>query len=274
MTTDRNFDDLAHRFKRNVYDRLKGQIRLAVLKRDLGESIPAFRGLLDSPQNPDSDDGASLDSFRAALQILDAGGGQGQLAVELARLGHSVDLCDISANMLELARDLFASQSQRGNFIHDSIQNHCHEHTQDYDVVLCHAVLEWVAEPQALLEALLLALKPGGYLSLTFYNVNGIVMKNLLRANFSKIINGDYRGYRGSLTPTWPRHIDEVRGWLARFELAPICHSGIRCFHDYILEPEHRLVSPEQQLMLELKLSREEPFRSLGRYIHLLVRKI
>ena len=267
MTTDRNFDDLAHRFKRNVYDRLKGQIRLAVLKRDLGESIPGFGGLGDTPE-------VVGERSRAELQVLDAGGGQGQLAVELARLGHNVDLCDISANMLELARDLFASQSQRGNFIHDSIQNHCQRHPEGYDVVLCHAVLEWVAQPQALLEALLLALKPGGYLSLTFYNVNGIVMKNLLRANFSKIINGDYRGYRGSLTPTWPRHIDEVRGWLARFELAPICHSGIRCFHDYILEPEHRLVNPQQQLDLELKLSREEPFRSLGRYIHLLVRKI
>ena len=35
MSKDRNFDDLIGKFKRNIYATLKGQIRLAVLKRDL-----------------------------------------------------------------------------------------------------------------------------------------------------------------------------------------------------------------------------------------------
>lgn len=264
LTADRNFDDLAHRFRRNVYDRQKGEIRLAVLKRDLGEGIPCFRGLVEpapTTENP--------------LRVLDAGGGQGQFSAELAALGHRVDLCDISANMLQLARERILERAleDRVDLIHDSIQNHCQENPACYDVVLCHAVLEWVPEPEELLTVLLKALKPGGYLSLTFYNVNGIIMKNLLRTNFAKVIDNDYQGYRGSLTPTFPRKTEDVLGWLGAHPLELMQHSGIRCFHDYILDPEGRNASPDQQLALELRLSREEPFRSLGRYIHLLCHK-
>lgn len=130
-----------------------------------------------------------------------------------------------------------------------------------------------MAEPEELLQVLQASLKPGGYLSLTFYNVNGIIMKNLLRTNFAKVISEDFQGYRGSLTPTWPRKTEDVLGWLGKFSLELLRHSGIRCFHDYILDPEGRTASQDKQLALELRLSTEEPFRSLGRYIHLLYRK-
>jgi len=261
---DRNFDDLAPRFKRNVYDRLKGDIRLAVLKRDLQEHIPAL--VVDEAEDPGA----------PGIRLLDAGGGQGQLAVELARAGYAVDLCDISSNMLELARE---NARQAGvetiNFIHDSIQNVVASKVGFYHVVLCHAVLEWVEEPEALLKALAGALCPGGYLSVTFYNINSIKMKNLLRTNFRKVIDDDYKGYRGSLTPTYPRDAADVLGWFdsGHPDMTLLGHSGIRCFHDYILEPSHRMVKPEEQLELELRLSTEEPFRSLGRYIHLILRK-
>ena len=257
---DRNFDDLAVRFKRNVYDRLKGDIRLAVLQRDLAEHIPALFPSDSEVYTP--------------LQLLDAGGGQGQLSVDFARGGHEVELCDISANMLDLARERASAAGVADiRFLHDSIQRVTAVNPSRYDVILCHAVLEWVAEPRELLRGLLDALKPGGYLSLTFYNVNSIKMKNLLRTNFSKVLKDDYRGFRGSLTPTWPRETAQVMGWLANESIELLQHSGIRCFHDYILEPSHRMVNPEEQLELELRFSREEPFRSLGRYIHLLYKK-
>jgi len=259
---DRNFDDLAHRFKRNVYDRLKGEIRLAVLSRDLAEHVPALAVQAGINATP--------------LNILDAGGGQGQFSLGLAEQGHQVEICDISANMLALARDQVGERAleSRVTLIHNEIRKHCATRAEAFDLVLCHAVLEWVAEPQTLLASLIAALKPGGYLSLTFYNVNGIIMKNLLRTNFAKVLKEDYQGFRGSLTPTWPRDTEEVLGWLTAPGLSLCCHSGIRCFHDYLLDPDTRTQSPEQQLTLELKLSRQEPFRSLGRYIHLLYRKV
>lgn len=257
--SDRNFDDLAPRFKRNIYDRLKGKIRLAVLLRDLEEHIPPLSGLQPA-----------INRGRV-LRILDAGGGQGQLALELGRLGHRVTLCDISANMLTLAREQFAEAGVEATFLHQSIQDHCVGNPGAYDLVLCHAVLEWVANPEELLSALKVAMAAEGYLSLSFYNLNGMVMKNLLRTNFSKVLKEEYTGYRGSLTPTWPRKTEDVMAWLQPLQLELLSHSGVRCFHDYILDPEQRNNSPEDQLALELKLSRQEPFRSLGRYIHLVL---
>jgi len=236
-----------------------------VLKRDLAEHIGPCAGL----------DAGQQGTGGRELTILDAGGGQGQLAVALAATGHRVDLCDISANMLALAAEnaQLAGVEERVRLRRADIHQVCAENPQGYELILCHAVLEWVAEPERLLASLYHALKPGGHLSLTFYNVNGMIMKNLLRTNFTKVLTEDYRGYRGSLTPTWPRAADEVRQWLVDLDLTLECHSGIRCFHDYLLDPAERLAKPEQQLALELKLSRREPFRSLGRYIHLLVRR-
>lgn len=255
---DRNFDDLAGRFKRNVYDRLKGDIRLAVLDRDLREYLPA----------------ECLNGGRP-MRILDAGGGQGQFSLSLAKLGHEVVLCDISAEMLKLAQQNCAAAGveDRVQLHHGSIQSFAAGNAQPFDLVLCHAVLEWVVQPQQLLQALLELLAPAGYLSLTFYNVNSIKMKNLLRTNFQKVIDGDFQGYRGSLTPTYPREPQDVYRWLAALPVQQLCCSGIRCFHDYILEPEHRAREPQQQLALELSMSREEPWRSLGRYIHVLSQK-
>jgi tRNA 5-carboxymethoxyuridine methyltransferase len=261
---DRNFDDLAHRFKRNVYDRLKGDIRLAILKRD-------FEEFLSDGIEPKGVDRSSDTAF-STLNILDAGGGQGQFSLSLAQQGHRVTICDLSSEMLALARQNAVELGviDRVNFHHGSVQEFCQKQSQTFDLVLCHAVLEWVVEPQPLLNLLVAVLSDGGYLSLTYYNVNSIKMKNLLRTNFQKVIDDDYKGYRGSLTPTFPRQPESVNQWLSELPLERLCESGIRCFHDYILEPEHRMVEPEQQLELELRLSREEPWRSLGRYIHVL----
>lgn len=269
---DRNFDDLAHRFKRNVYDRLKGDIRLAVLQRDLQQYLPngiAF------PAEQSEPGGKVCSEQNCTLSILDAGGGQGQLSLSLAAQGHRVTICDISGEMLNLAKENAAhlGLADRVTFFHGSIQRYCEEHPQAFDLVLCHAVLEWVVEPQALLQVLVGALKQQGYLSLTYYNVNSIKMKNLLRTNFKKVLDDDYRGYRGSLTPTFPRQQELVNQWLSVLPLETQCESGIRCFHDYILEPDHRMVEPEQQLELELRLSSQEPWRSLARYIHVLSKR-
>ena len=94
LTGDKNFDDLAPRFQRKIYGGLKGQIRLAVLEKDLGEFFP--RALLPAQDKP--------------LNILDAGGGSGPFSVSLATFGHHITLCDLSGNMLEQARTRFSDQ--------------------------------------------------------------------------------------------------------------------------------------------------------------------
>lgn len=259
---DRNFDDLAQRFKKNIYGGLKGDIRLAVLERDCKSHLPVYPQTTNSPNT---------------WRILDAGGGQGQFSLQWAEAGHEVVICDISAEMLKLAEEQvkklgLESQVQ---LIHSSIRDlpqHL-DNTCQFDFVICHAVMEWLQEPQELLPYLLKYMAPTAYLSLTFYNLHSLVYKNLLRTNFKKIMARDYGGSRGSLTPINPQYPEQVLAWVGKLPLSILCHSGIRVFHDYIFNEEHRAREPENLLELELAFSQIEPYRSLGRYIHLLLQQ-
>lgn len=256
MEPDKNFDDLASRFQKKVYGSQKGNIRLAVLKKDLTQFFPiAMAPAEDSP-----------------LQILDAGGGTGPFSVDLAGLGHRITLCDHSEKMLALAREHFADQMVSHGLTpcHCAIQEMDPKKSPEFDIILCHAVLGWVADPEQVLSHLMKFLKPGGLLSVIFYNLNGMIFKNLLRTNYKKILQKTYTGYPGSLTPTWPRSPEQVLNWLKKLPLTLICHSGIRVFHDYILDPCDRDKSPSTVLDLELEFSRIMPYRDLGRYQHLM----
>ncbi|WP_317929281.1 methyltransferase [Halioxenophilus sp. WMMB6] len=258
MSGDRNFDDLAHRFASNVYQTLKGQIRLAVIERDLKKWLPEL--------------------YQAGqLTILDAGCGRAPVSVPLLGAGHHLTLVDLSVEMLKLAlADAERFSPLKPVWFHDSIVHFQQQSWsgQPFDLVLCHAVLEWVAEPTELLASLQQMVKPGGWLSIIFYNVDGLIYKNLLRTNFRKIREGKLQGGKRSLTPTYPRCIDEVLGWLAELNLSVVAHSGIRVFHDYIFNEADRTRAPEELLAMELQFSQRSPYRELGRYQHLLLRRI
>ncbi len=257
---DRNFDDLAERFQKNIYGGLKGKIRLAVLQRDCAEYL-------------------QIQPFQSAQasqwRILDAGGGQGQFSLELAKAGHQLVICDISSEMLKMAESQIKKEGLESQvtLIHCSIQD-LSKHLQQpkFDLVICHAVMEWMQNPIELLPDLQRYLKADGFLSLIFYNLNSLIYKNCLRTNFKKIMNQDYVGAAGSLTPINPLKPETVLNWLKELPLDLLCHSGIRVFHDYIFNEIHRESKPDELVELELELSRQEPFRSLGRYIHLLMR--
>lgn len=263
MLSDRNFDDLASRFANNVYGGLKGALRLAVLEQDFQQFFPQALTAASLP----------------ALRILDAGGGQGQFGLQLAGHGHSLVLCDISAQMLALARaNALAEGLNTVDFKQCSIQHMSAQvldgEDEAYDLVLCHAVLEWVVDQAGLIEALLPLVKVGGILSLTFYNRHGLIMKNLLRGRRPSILDVAFKPSPGSLTPTRP--LDPARVLQAfgspHWEIR--CHSGIRVFHDFLLNSESKMMPEEALIRLELELSRQEPYRSLGRYQHLLAQRL
>ena len=258
---DRNFDDLAKRFKKNIYGGLKGDIRLAVLERDCAAHLPV----------------APFATSNNRWMILDAGGGQGQFSLQLALAGHKVVICDISSEMLNLAREQvdLLGIADRVQLVHCAIQDlpqHLPQDQQHFDFVICHAVMEWMQEPKSLLPHLKSFLKPEAYLSLTFYNIHSLIYKNLLRTNFKKILAKDYGGSRGSLTPINPLEPRQVVEWVNELDLTVLSHSGIRVFHDYIFNEEHREREPQTLLQLELEFSQQEPYRSLGRYVHLLLK--
>lgn len=252
---DRNFDDIAEKFSQNIYGTTKGRIRQAIVWQEL-EAI-----LATLPSGP--------------LNVLDAGGGEGQTGCALAGLGHQVLLCDLSEEMLQRARHHASEKGVSDNmeFRQISAQAVGQHLDRPVDLVLFHAVLEWVAEPEAALAALYDALTPGGVLSLMFYNLNGLMMQTLVLGNFGYMQADLRKRKRKTLSPDYPRDPEQVYRWLTAAGFTIESKTGVRVFHDYMRDKHKQTERFEEILALEKRFCRQEPFLSLGRYIHVTARK-
>ena len=258
MTEDRNFDDIAHKFAKNMYGSDKGEIRQIIVWEDLEQALSKFDGSI-SP-----------------LHILDAGGGLAQMSQKIASLGHNVSLCDLSSEMLKLAEESISEAGllERYRFIHSPIQNVAEHLDGKVDVVMFHAVMEWLANPREALDLLLEQVKPGGVASIMFYNHHGLVLKNVICGNIPHVLNGMPHRKRFKLQPQKGLKPEEVYQWIE--DAGPdICgKSGIRSFSDYIGNMEYMGdYQFEDVLELEKQLCRQEPYLSLGRYIHVWAQK-
>ena len=247
---DRNFDDIAEKFSRNIYGTTKGQLRQAILWQDLDILL------------------AQMD--RAPLNVLDAGGGEGQTAIRMAQSGHHVTLCDVSETMIARAQTAANEKGVSGNmhFVQCPVQAIAEHLESPVDLVLFHAVLEWVAEPVAVLQTLWSVLKPGGALSLMFYNADGLLMHNMVAGNFDYVQAGMPKRKKRTLSPDYPRAPADVYRWLEQIGWRITGKTGVRVFHDYLREKHQQHDSFDTLLELETRYCRQEPYISLGRYIH------
>ncbi len=254
---DRNFDEVADHFANKVYGGLKGDIRLAVLRRDLLVRVEQKSEQLQRP-----------------LRILDIGAGLAQISTELASLGHELTINDISANMLAKAKaQLDPQYATNIQWLICPYQDLAEQLQGKYDVILCHALLEWLAEPKKLLEFSKDWLGDNGLLSLCFYNPASFVYRNLIMGNFNLLNNPNYRAdNKKSLTPNHPVDKEEVFSWLDEFGFVIETVSGLRVFHDYSPLKRGGHNHPEEVLKMEVKYSNQEPFKWMGRYLHVLAR--
>ena len=242
--SDRHFDSLAARFAEKIYGGAKGAIRLAVLQTDLLEVLP---------QRP--------------LRVLDVGAGLGHMSLWLAEQGHSVTVTEPAEPMIEGARQQFADAGLTAEFIQCDWQS-LHEHVSgQFDLVICHAVLEWLEHPEAIFPVLHQFCAPEGWLSLAFYNRDALIYRNLLKGNFKKLKVQEFAGIKDSLTPQQPLDPHDLD-----VKLAPLWRvkhrSGIRVFHDYM--PLHFQQRTELEALVEMELAhrRHPSFAPLGRYLH------
>jgi S-adenosylmethionine-dependent methyltransferase len=251
---DRIFDGLAERFARTIYDSVKGEVRLAVIWRDLQEVIPA----LENAPGP----------------VLDIGGGVGQTGCRLAGLGYRVTLVEPSAEMLDLARAHWRKSGQpltQSQIVQARWQDLPGLALEPAPLVLFHAVMEWLAEPLAALRAVADQVAKGGILSVLFYNANAVVHTHLLRGNFDVVRSG-MLGSRGrTLTPLRPLYPQAVIDAILAAGLEVLVYSGARTFTDHA-DPR-ATENIEALIEMELAMSRKPPFRDLARYIHLVCRK-
>lgn len=110
---------------------------------------------------------------RQPLQVLDAGGGNGLDAIPFTAQGHTVTVLDYSTEMLAEAR----RNAEANNAVEQ--MTFCHADLKDvsmlfpeaqFDLILCHNVLQYVDDVIGALDVLCRALRPGGLISLICVN--------------------------------------------------------------------------------------------------------
>lgn len=260
--TDRSFDEIADHFEKKVYGGLKGDIRLAVLRRDIFEYCAKISQTLGRP-----------------LRILDVGAGLAQIAIELAIQGHTLVINDISANMLKKAQANAEQNHQNDEKLaitwhvcpYQELEEKLAGNTEKFDLIMCHALLEWLAEPAAVMDFFDKHLTENGALSLCFYNPASFDYRNLIMGNFNLLDNTEYKAdNKKSLTPNHPVAKEEVESWLESHHYQTILASGLRVFHDYSPLKRGGHNDPEAVIRMELRYSQLEPYKWLGRYLHIL----
>ena len=258
------FESSAETFDAAIYGTSKGYIRLGVLWEDLCQAVPKIE--------------------TGKLSVLDVGGGMGHISLRLAHLGHRVVLADPSEEMLDRVRETVQRENlnELVTVVRSTAQDLSHYVKNTFDLVLCHAVLEWVASPGELIRALSAFVKPDGRLSLMFYNQHAAVFRSVLRGDFERFATAEaaqeveqspprsggantISGARGLSTRTVTHLLNECG-------FGVTSRAGIRIFHDYI--PEH-LKREQLPALLQLeKIYRHiEPFASLAQHIHLVSRR-
>lgn len=248
---DRAFSNDVSRFQKNIYQTAKGSIRQAVLQADLD-------GLINSP---------------TPLKVLDIGGGIGQVNQLFANAGHRVVHTDIAAEMVAAAQfeHAQANLSAQYEYLTASLQQLPEQLAgQQFDVILCHAVLEWLAEPSRALAIMISLLAPNGWISLMFYNKHAKQMANLVYGNFDYVRAGMQVKKKVRFSPQQPLTIEQVSNWALAQNLTLFKHSGVRCIHDYLRDVQHQ--SREDLIDMELRFRGQEPYRQMGRYQHFLLR--
>ncbi|MDT0594442.1 methyltransferase domain-containing protein [Glaciecola petra] len=250
-----NFDGIANKFDANIYGTSKGRLRHQLLLHHLSSFI-------------DSN----------ALNVLDIGAGTGVMSAEFAQKGHHVSLVDISKDALKIAENRLndAKNIEIYNMSFDGfVSNYKTKPAKSYDLILCHALLEWLENPFDAIDQALKLLDKNGVLSLSFFNQDAKAFNNLIYGNFDYVINGMPHKNTVRLNPHNAQSAQVVIKWLeGRSDLSIVKQSGIRCIHDY-LQKKESIVNDYQRLFeLEIEYGSQVPFMWLGKYFHVIIHKL
>ena len=124
---------------------------------------------------------------RAALDIVDAGGGTGGFAVPFAALGHHVTVVDASPDALAAARRRAAESNVRLTAVQGDADDLDTLVGQDAaDLVICHNVLEYVDSPAAAMAAIARVLRPGATVSVLAANAIAAVLHRALAGRYEQ----------------------------------------------------------------------------------------
>jgi S-adenosylmethionine-dependent methyltransferase len=217
---------------------------------------------------------------RPPARVLDAGCGLGELAASYAHAGAEVVAADASEPMLAAARARAGDAAVRW-LAADLDETARRLSGGRFDLVLCHNVVGYVADPPAAVAALASLLTERGILSLVVANraaepLRLALMKRDLGAALAAA-EAD-RGSRQGETlgvPMGMSDLDETAGWLEAAGLEVVAAAGFRFVNDYLGGDDPLKNTPDGYAAirdLELALCEREPYRRIGPFLQLLGR--
>ena len=210
--------------------------------------------------------------------VLDAGCGPGRTTVRLLGAGYRVFACDPAAAMLEQARArvgrLAPVPASRATLRHAGIDDlPALLGDERCDAILCHNVLEFVADPGATVRTLARLLRPGGIISLlTLNRWNEVLRVAAATGDPAAVLAAiERRALPETMTGGARRLIDpeEVRAWLAAAGLEMVSRHGVRVLSDQLPAAGY-----DDLVAVELALAAQAPteLAYLGRQIQFIAR--
>lgn len=223
-----------------------------------------------------------LPASSSLRNVLDLGGGTGSLSLRLAQMGgFQVVLLDSSEEMLKIARKEAEACgiAARMSFRHADANTLQELFTADsFDLIVCHNLLEYIAEPAALVAKIARVLRKNAVVSFLVRNRSGEVLKAaiksanwaLAKTNLSAATVVDSL-YGKPVRVFEPRDVTDM---LARGGLQVIAQHGVRVFSDY-LEPKDLTNEADYRKILELELTlgAQPAFAGIARYTQWIARR-
>ncbi|WP_351236732.1 methyltransferase domain-containing protein [Streptomyces sp. NPDC002133] len=212
------------------------------------------------------------------LRILDVGMGQGTQALRLARAGHTVTGLESDPGMLKVAREALATEPagirERFRTIEgDGRDTGVHFLPGSFDVVLCHGVLMYVEDRDAMLAGLARMLASGGLLSLLVRNGDALAVRPGLAGDWSAALTAfDTDTYTNRLgLPVRADRLASLRATLAGIAAPLHAWYGVRVFTDGVPDEADLPAADELERLLaaEDRAGRTEPYRSVAALLHL-----
>lgn len=229
----------------------------------------------------DALDRQSKATGRESLDVLDTGGGSGNFAVPVARLGHRVTVVDPSPNAL-FALERRAAEAGVADQVR-GVQGDVHGLFDvvgrgDYDVVLCHGVLEYVDDAAEGMRNVVGALRETGALSLLAAGLGGAVLARALAGHFNEAREAltDPDGRWGEGDPV-PRRFtaEQLTQLVSDCGLRIGAVHGVRVFADLVpgvlVDTEPGAL--DALLKLEAEAAEQPAFHSVATQLHVLAEK-
>ena len=253
---------LVERFADEAYASVKGFVRTYVMHRHLLEHLPP-----------------------PPASVLDVGGGAGHQSFPLAQAGYDVTLLDSSPAMLDKARqrlERLSDDDRRRVTLVEAAGERAGEAVDGrrFAAVLCHGVLGYLEQPDAMVAELCRCADAGGVVSIMTGNARAAAVRPALERRWDDALTSfDARTEIGVLgVPGRADTVEEIGELLRAGGVETLTWYGVWLFVDWLEFGGTELDAGDAEeraaiAAVELEASRRDPYRQLSRVFHLLGRR-